>query len=83
MSRFKSQRFPALSEAEKQQLLSRLIALRDVMNGYSTHLNIGCEDYQMLDRLGREIMHAGEYIAKSPFWGKEMNRIGGDRNPSV
>lgn len=78
MSRFKTIRNPALTEAEKQQILSRLIALKDLMNSYAAHLEISSEDYDLLDRLGREIMTAGETIAKSRFWGKpEMHKIGG------
>nr|WP_029924477.1 hypothetical protein [Ochrobactrum sp. UNC390CL2Tsu3S39] len=78
MSRFKTVRNPALTEAEKQQILSRLIALKELMNGCTANLEIGCEDYKLLDHLGREVMTAGETIAKSRFWGKpEMHKIGG------
>lgn len=77
MSRYKTIRNPALTEAQKQQLLSRLIALKDLMNSCTTNLEIGSEDYELLQRLGREIMSAGETIAKSRFWGKsEMHSIG-------
>ena len=70
MSRFKTVRNPALTEAEKQQILSRLIALKELMNGCTAHLEIGSEDYDLLQRLGREI------IAKSEYWGKEAHSIG-------
>nr|WP_278520762.1 hypothetical protein [Brucella anthropi] len=76
MSRFKTVRNPALTEAEKQQILSRIIALKEVLNGCSAHLEIGCEDYDLLQRLGREIVSAGETIAKSPYWGKTAHSIG-------
>lgn len=76
MSRFKSARNPALTEAEKQQFLSRLIALKELMNGYSAHLEIGCDDYKLLERLGREVMSAGETISKSGYWGKSAHSIG-------
>ncbi|KAB2792557.1 hypothetical protein F9K96_05280 [Brucella anthropi] len=76
MSRFKTVRNPALTEAEKQQILSRLIELKSYLNGCSAHLEIGSEDYDLLQRLGREIMSAGETIAKSEYWGKEAHSIG-------
>ena len=76
MSRFKTIRNPALTEAEKQQLLSRMIALKELMNSCLTNLEIGSEDYKLLDRLGREVMSAGETIEKSRFWGKDYHRIG-------
>lgn len=77
MSRFKSARNPALTEAEKQQILSRIIELKSYMNGCSAHLEIGCEDYEILHRLGRELMTAGEHISKSVYWEKDAHRIGG------
>nr|WP_313372613.1 hypothetical protein [Brucella intermedia] len=78
MSRYKSIRNPALTEDQKQQLLSRLIALKEVMTSCTTVLEINSEDYKLLDRLSREVMHAGETIAKSRFWGRyEMHSIGG------
>lgn len=76
MSRFKTVRNPALTEAEKQQILSRLIALKELMNGCTANLEIGCEDYKLLERLGREVMTAGEQISKSGYWGKEAHSIG-------
>ncbi len=76
MSRFKTIRKPALTEAEKQQLLSRMIALKELMNSCLTNLEIGSEDYKLLDRLGREVMTAGETISKSSYWGNEAHRIG-------
>lgn len=77
MSRFKTMRHPALTEAEKEQILSRLIGLKELMSGCSTHLEIGCEDYEILHRLGRELMTAGETISKSSYWGRTAHRIGG------
>jgi len=76
MLRFKTIRNPALTEAEKQQILSRIIALKEVLNGCSMHLEIGCEDYQLVQHLGKEIMDAGQTIAKSPFWGTVAHKIG-------
>lgn len=76
MSRYKSIRNPELTEAEKQQILSRLIELKSYLNGCSARLEIGSEDYDLLQRLGREIMSAGETIAKSEYWGKTSHSIG-------
>lgn len=77
MSRFKSARNPALTEAEKQQILKKIIDLKSLLNGYSTNLVIGSEDYRTVDRLGRDIMSAGETISQSPFFGQDMHRCGG------
>lgn len=68
MSRFKTMRYPSLSEAEKQQILSRLIGLKDYLNHCSTHLQIGCDDYRLIDKLGQSIMETGETIAASRYW---------------
>lgn len=74
MSRFKTIRHPSLSEAEKQQILSRLIGLKDYLNQCSTNLRIGCDDYRLIDKLGQSIMETGGTIAASRYWYEDRHK---------